>query len=63
MKIETKRKNNIKAAVLSGLGFGVIMEGFDYLDNVDFRYYRFILNVIIFGAGMLIMIRPKNNED
>jgi len=50
-----KTKTIIMGGLIGGIAYAFIMAGFDYSDGQNFRIWRFLLNVIIFGTFMAIM--------
>lgn len=60
--MNTETKPIIKSSLISGLGFAGLMAGFDYLDGLDFRIWRFIFNALFFGLFTGLMIRYNVNK-
>lgn len=48
----TQTKTIIKSGLISGIGYALLMAGFDYSDGQSFRIWRFVINALFFGAFM-----------
>ena len=60
--MNTQTKTRIKSGIMSGIGYAVLMAGFDYSDGQDFRIWRFIFNALFFGMSMGLMINYNFNK-
>lgn len=45
-------KLKLKGGFIAGGIYALVMAGFDYFDNVDFRFWYFLFNFFFFGLFM-----------
>ncbi|UMB55113.1 hypothetical protein MKD41_06455 [Lutibacter sp. A64] len=60
--MKTQTNSIIKSGLLAGFIYALLMAGYDYSNEQDFRLLKFIINLVFFGLFMGILAFYSNKK-